>query len=154
MIDPYGGDPKIILTAYGADLDYGGTGNPPTGGRGQPTMDQGVENWALLALFTTDWVGNVFFPAAQKLKSPFETTFIGQGITIGTLNQMTTLAASVLKSAGFPEASATATNPQGDRIAAQIVAGPGQQPLSLQKLGPLWQNQAQNPASQRVVATS
>ena len=43
MTDIFSGDPKIILTPYGANLDYEG---------GQPVMDQGMENQALLSLFT------------------------------------------------------------------------------------------------------
>ena len=45
MTDIYSGDPRIVLTADGADFDYIG---------GQPVMDQGVENLALISLLTSD----------------------------------------------------------------------------------------------------
>ena len=65
MIDPYQGDPKIILTENGATLKFVG---------GQPVMDRGLENFALISLLTkTGWAGNFFIRAeADKIGSDFE----------------------------------------------------------------------------------
>ena len=69
MADIFSGDPKIYITADGADLRYSG---------GQPVMESGLENHALISLFTREgWAGNIFLAANRKVGSDFEKTAIG-----------------------------------------------------------------------------
>ncbi len=54
------GDPKIVITAEGAEIPFPGNG-------GQPEMEQGVENLAILSLLTRPgWSGNFYFTELSK----------------------------------------------------------------------------------------
>lgn len=60
MIDIYQGDPKIYIDENGADFNYKGNG-------GQPEMEQGIENVALISLFTDEgWPGNFYLNTKNK----------------------------------------------------------------------------------------
>jgi hypothetical protein len=144
--DRYSGDPRIILTPNGANLDYEG---------GQPIMDQGLENQAIISLFTRPgWVGNLLLDPQYQIGSDFEASVLGQGLTLAGLALIQNAAVIALTSPAFPELAVTATNPVSDRIKLTVTAGPGQAPLSFLRAGQNWQAQAVNPASGRLVATS
>ncbi len=64
MTSFFEGDPKIYIDGDGANLNIV---------NGQPDMDQGVENEAVINLFSDDWFGNVFFrDKNQKIGGEFE----------------------------------------------------------------------------------
>lgn len=138
--DRYSGDPRIVLGPEGADLDYRG---------GQPVMDQGLENQALLSLFTTPgWVGNTLLPVERRVGSDFEET-AAQAITLQGLADVANAAERALKSPFFPELAVAVTNPVGNRLAVAVTLGPGRT-LGLTRVGLAWQAQRENPASGRV----
>lgn len=145
--DPYSGDPLIIIGPSGATLQFSG---------GQPLMDQGVQNEATLRLFTdSDWVGNFVLPAQNQMGSKFESLTLGQGLTLSKLQTTSDLAVKALSlSPVFNSVSAVATNPSSDRVKLVATVGPGTAPLSLEKNGPNWQNQAVSPAGQKVTVAT
>ena len=144
--DRYSGDPRIILTPEGADIDYEG---------GQPIMDQGLENQSIIQLFTdSDWIGNLLLESRYQVGSKFEASIDGQALTLSGLAATENLATIALTSPAFPELTVTATNPQSDRVKLVVTLGPGQAPLNFLRAGANWQAQAQSPASARLVATS
>lgn len=124
-------------------------------GSGQPVMDQGLENEALISLFTAPgWIGNLVLPAANRIGSAFEGSILGQGLTLSGLANIQNMAALALASPDFPALKVVATNPASDRVKLVVTLGPGLQPLNFLRAGQNWQAQAQNPASSRLVATS
>ncbi|MFP3041899.1 InlB B-repeat-containing protein [Treponema primitia] len=130
-IDRYGGDPKITITENGADLDYQG---------GQPVMEQGVDNVALISLFTKPgWPGNIFLPPENRIGSDYEDTTSGT-ITLSKLADIANSAERALTSATFPEVQAEVSNPTGDHLSVDIRVSPGPA-LSLTREGALWKAQ-------------
>lgn len=137
--DRYSGDPRLVLTQDGADLDYRG---------GQPVMDQGLENQALLSLFTAPgWWGNAMLPAERQIGSDFERVAAGP-ISLQTLSDVERSVSRTLKSPLFPRVDVRVTNPVTNRLRIEIVAGG--RSLVLDRAGLLWQAQADYPASARV----
>lgn len=133
MIDRYSGDPALFLTPAGATLKYEA---------GQPVMDQGLGNSALLALFVDeDWCGNIFLPESARLGSTYERDAKGT-ITLGKLTDIEDSAARALAHAGFAKVSPEARNPDADALAVDIALGQGQA-LALTRSGALWQAQAE-----------
>jgi len=60
MTDIYQGDPKIYIDENGADFNY-------PGNVCQPEMEQGVENVAIISLFTDEaWAGNFYLKKKNK----------------------------------------------------------------------------------------
>lgn len=142
MSDRYSGDPRILIKAEGADLDYQG---------GQPTMDQGLENQALISLFTRrGWCGNAFLPLGSRIGSDFEESCQGaitlQAITADIPNAAERALASKL----FPEIAVEVRNPQSYELAIRVTLGPGRA-LTLDRQGMLWSAQSQDPAYRRLV---
>jgi phage gp46-like protein len=149
MTDRFQGDPKMILDENGADLVFKG---------GQPVMDQGLENAALISLHTREgWFGNIFARSpAEKIGSKYEAT-LEQPITLGTLTAAQNAAQNALqwlidkKIASSVEAACS--NPQGAVIRTVIVVSPlyREATVLLQtKNGSNWVNQKLDPASTRV----
>ncbi len=137
--DRYSGDPRLILTQDGADMVYLG---------GQPVMDQGLENMAMISLFTgTGWCGNLYLDADNQIGSDFEAA-CRKSITLAQLNEIQNAAVRALTSDYFPELVVTVTNPRSDWIHLAITLGPGNT-LTLDRRGENWLAQAQNPASVR-----
>lgn len=138
--DRYSGDPRIVIGAEGADLDYRG---------GQPVMDQGLENQALLSLFTAPgWCGNALLPLERRIGSDFESVS-ARAITLSGLADTANAAELALASPFFPELSVRVTNPIANRLAVVIALGRGRT-LTYDRVGLAWLAQAQNPASGRV----
>jgi phage gp46-like protein len=149
MTDRFQGDPKLILDENGADLVFKG---------GQPVMDQGLENAALISLHTREgWYGNIFARTeAEKIGSKYETE-LEQPITlkmlasvrnaaIGALNWMisTKLAAEV---------NAETSNPAGTQLMTVVSITPPSRDaivLQSQKHGANWLAQKAEPAYLRI----
>jgi hypothetical protein len=135
------GDPKLILTEQGSKLKFTG---------GQPLMDQGLENLALISLFSMPgWAGNVLFPDAnQKLNSDF-LTVARQPVTISMLNDLREAAERALVNPAFGEVTVVVTNPNSYRLNVEItIEPPGQdiKILTLTKYGNNWLAQSSDPA--------
>jgi hypothetical protein len=145
MTDIYSGDPYLTLGPDGSTLHYVG---------GQPVMDQGLENQVLIALFTKPgWAGNTLLSDTdQHIGSDFIEA-ANQPITLQSLTDIEQAAVRALQSPAFGRVTATVTNPESDRIRAEIlIEPPGQdsQTIVLTRNGLNWQAQAVNPAHARV----
>ena len=117
-------------------------------------MDQGIENLAIIALFTRPgWAGNVFFTDTnQKIGSDFVDA-ANQPITLQSLTDVEQAVVRALDSPAFGRVTATAVNPVSDRIDVRIlIEPPGQDSATiiLTRNGLNWQAQAENPAHARV----
>ncbi len=137
--DRYSGDPRLVLTQDGADMVYLG---------GQPVMDQGLENMAMISLFTgTGWCGNLYLDADNQIGSDFEAA-CRKSITLAQLNEIQNAAVRALTSDYFPELVVVVTNPRSDWIHLAITLGPGNT-ITLDKRGENWLAQAANAANVR-----
>ncbi len=139
--DVFQGDPRLILDENGARLQFIG---------GHPLLDQGLENLALISLFTAPgWAGNdLFADAAQQIGSDFESS-AKQPITLSALNDIRNAAIKALENPAFGKVTVDVTNPTGIRIQVSIrIEPPGadMQELLLTTNGLNWQAQAANPA--------
>ena len=144
-LDRYSGDPRMLIGVQGADLDYEG---------GQPIMDQGLENQALLSLFTAEgWCGNLFLPPASRIGSDFEDTCHAPLTLTSLTADIPNSAQRALKSDLFPDVKVEVTNPSSWDLKITITLGPGKV-LTLDRRGMLWASQATNPASGRLVKHS
>lgn len=141
MTDRFSGDPRIVITEAGADFDYRG---------GQPVMDQGLENCALLCLFTAPgWPGNIFLSTSERLGSDFESRVRGP-LTLSRLADAENAAERALSAVvAFGEVTAEVSNPTADHIAAEIRLGSGGS-MSLHRERALWTAQINTPASRRL----
>ena len=144
-MDIFSGDPYLTLGPNGATMTYIG---------GQPVMDQGLENLAMISLFTRPgWAGNVFFPDVnQRVGSDFVEAAT-QPITLQSLTDIEQAAVRALDSPAFGRVTATATNTASDFIRVDItIEPPGQDSATiiLTRNGLNWQAQAANPAHARV----
>jgi uncharacterized repeat protein (TIGR02543 family) len=130
--NPYEGDPKLYLTDNGAELRYRG---------GQPVMERGLENQALISLFTREggWCGNAFLPPENRVGSDYEATCAGS-ITRSKLADIEDAAVRAMQSNAFQQVDAQAHNPKADHLRVEITAKGGDV-LSLSRESGLWQNQ-------------
>jgi len=149
IFDRYQGDPKMILDESGADLVFKG---------GQPVMDQGLENAALISLHTREgWCGNVFARApAQKIGSRYEAAN-EQPITVSALGQISNSARSALQwmidTRLAADIKAVASNPTGRTVQTIVgISPPTRNPLLLllSKHGINWMAQKLDPANLKV----
>jgi len=138
------GDPKIIVTQDGWDLQYKG---------GQPVMDQGIENIVTISLLTKEgWIGNIFLTEKQKIGSRVRELAAGT-ITISKLNDIRQAAEKTLDVDVFGNVISTVTNPVSSYVKLNILIQPKGsdiQELTLQKNGQNWINQAGDPAYRRI----
>ncbi len=140
------GDPKLILTVDGADLVYRD---------GQPVMDAGLENNALIALFTElGWVGNVLLDDDQQIGSDFESQARGT-LTLSKLADIENAADRALSSdlQKLTENNAEITNPIGNQLNMQLRLAPPGEDVNLlltSKNGLNWRSQALDPANEKV----
>lgn len=136
------GDPRLILTASGSRLQFTG---------GQPLMDRGLENLALISLFTSPgWAGNLLVKSA--IGSDFEKT-CNQPITRQALNDIRDAAERALQDPAFGRVTATVRNPTGYRLEINIrIEPPGENPQTIQltRNGENWTYQATDPAYSKV----
>ena len=139
--DRFSGDPRILIGSNGADLDYEG---------GQPIMDAGLENQALISLFTREgWCGNAYLPTAEQIGSDFEEAAT-RALNLQTLTDIQNAAERALASDLFPQVVVAVSNPVSTNL--KVVANFGQGPaLTLDRRGMLWAAQGASPASGRLV---
>ena len=145
MTDIFQGDPKLTLTVNGSDIPFKG---------GQPVMDKGLENLALISLFTRPgWCGNVLFKNEdEQIGSTFLQSTEGP-ITRSKLVDIEQAARLALDNAAFGRVDIEVNNPQGHRINVIItIHPPGDdiKTLTLTKNGPNWLAQSADPAYKRV----
>ena len=149
MTDRYQGDPKLTLDENGADLTFKG---------GQPEMDRGLENAALISLHTNEgWAGNAFArKPAQKLGSKFEEAQ-KEPITLTSFNNVRNAAQAALQwmidARIASSVDARVSNPTGRKTATAIlIRPPSQDPLVLleTKNGVNWISQKLDPAHLRI----
>lgn len=146
MINNFSGDPHITIGPDGATLTFIG---------GQPVMDQGLENHAIIALFTDEgWAGNTLFADPnQQIGNGQFLKATRQPITLNSLTNIEQGAVADLASPMFGTVTAEASNPASDRILVEIlIEPPGQdsQTIILTRNGINWHAQALNPAHERV----
>ena len=145
MISVFQGDPRLILTVDGSKLKFIA---------GQPVLDPGLENMALIALFTRrGWAGNVLFADInQHIGSDFEKA-TEQPITLRALNEIRDAAIKALSYPVFGNVTVDVENPVSSRLNIFIlIEPPGQDilQLNLQKNGLNWIAQAFYPAYRRI----
>jgi hypothetical protein len=142
----YDGDPKLILTEDGAELVYND---------GQPVMDSGLENNALIGLFTAPgWIGNTLFGPDQQIGSDFESQARGT-LTLSKLADIENAASRALESdvQKVTENTASVINPSGNQLDMKLrLAPPGEDVdlLLTSKNGLNWISQALDPANKKV----
>ena len=140
--DRFSGDPRLILGVNGWTIDYEG---------GQPVMDAGLENFVIISLFTRPgWCGNAYLSPVEQIGSDFLDT-CGQALTLQTLADIENAALRALKSDLLPNVSVSVVNPNGWDLQITINLGNGASPMILKRNNALWSNQANNPASGRLV---
>lgn len=146
MTDNYDGDPKMVITADGADFVYND---------GQPVMDSGLENNALIALFTQpDWAGNILMPADSQIGSDFEDLATGT-ITLSKLAQVKNAADRALDDGQqkITQNLVTVGNSAGSKMDVSIRLSPVSEDAEIllsSDAGLNWRNQAKNPANKKV----
>ncbi len=139
--DRYSGDPRLILTKNGATLDYNG---------GNPVMDQGIENCALLSLLVEPgWCGNIFLKPEERIGSDYLPT-CRKPITRSNLIDIENAAERALSTSKvFGTVEADTTNPTTDHLRTEIKIGSGGS-LTLARERALWRAQADFAASDRI----
>lgn len=149
MADRYQGDPKLTLDENGADLVFKG---------GQPVMDRGLENAALISLHTREgWAGNLFLrKPEEKIGSKYESA-LDAPITLSAFNNVRNAAKNALQwmidVKVASQIEARVSNPTGKKIqTAVLIKPPSQDPLILllTKNGLNWIAQKIDPAYLRV----
>ena len=143
-MDIYQGDPRIFLSVDGASLQFTG---------GQPVLDRGLENMALISLFTAqEWPGNDLFDAPdQRIGSDFQEA-TEQPITLRALNNIRDAAEKALVNPAFGRVTVVVENPNSYRLNITIrIEPPGQdiKTLLISKNGLNWVAQAIDPAHGR-----
>jgi phage gp46-like protein len=110
---------------------------------GQPLMDQGIHNAAIISLFTEEgWAANVFLPPESRIGSDYVKLCRGT-ITLSRLADIENSAVRALRSKLFPGVEAEARAPSSGQLETNIKIKPGGS-LSLVRQGPLWQAQGRN----------
>ena len=144
MTDIMQGDPRMVLGPNGASLQFIG---------GQPLMDPGLENLALISLFTAPgWCGNRFVNSYSQIGSDFE-YLCRQPITRSSLNQIKNAAVLALSDPAFGSVAVTVSNPDGNNLKVLIqIHPPGGtvQELTLQRSGGNWLAQGRTPVYPRI----
>jgi phage gp46-like protein len=149
MPDRYQGDPKMILDEHGADLVFRG---------GQPVMDRGLENAALISLHTREgWCGNLFArKPEQKIGAKYEVAQ-ERPITLTSLAGVRNAALAALRwmidARVASTVDAAVSNPSGSRLTtAVVITPPSSDPIVLltTKNGSNWISQKVDPAYLRI----
>ncbi len=145
LIDRTQGDPRLVLTENGSKIVYKG---------GQTVMDQGVENLALISLFTRQgWAGNVLFKdPLQKIGSDFVDAGL-EPVTLRSLNNVRDAAVKALDHPLFGKVDVMVSNPTSYQTKVDIILKPPGEDiktLTLVKNGLNWIVQTTDPASERI----
>jgi len=143
------GDPAVNITEDGAEMKFIG---------GQPVVDQGFENAALISLFTKKgWWGNTLFQKqSEKIGSDYEIQSSKPIVAISSINDINDAADKSLQWMKdlkiADEILIDIVNPNANNIKVNIkIIPPGRTPeeLLLFKNGLNWKAQAVNPAHER-----
>jgi len=143
------GDPRLMLDENGSDIVIKG---------GQPVMDQGLENAALISLYTTsDWWGNAVMSSSdQRVGSDFEQT-ARRPITISALQSIRAAAKRALKwliDKGIAlSTDVVVFNPTADHLQIAVLITPPSKDefvLRATKYGSNWIAQRDYPANTRI----
>jgi hypothetical protein len=137
MIDRFQGDVKIYMEPDGADMQFIG---------GQPTMEAGLENLALISLFTLPgfWGNTLIDDVNQHITSEFEVNAKGP-INLKKLESIRQNAEKSLNDEALGEKEITVTNPKNIRLDLfALLYPPGRDVMELKvsKFYQNWQNQA------------
>jgi len=134
------GDPRLILTENGSTLQFIG---------GAVLLDRGLENMALISLFTRNgWAGN------NLLNTPIGSNFeeaVDQPITRRALNEIRDAAEKALDSPLFGTVTATVRNPTGHRLKISIYIERLGAQIELTREGGPWAYQSTDPAYRKIV---
>jgi phage gp46-like protein len=138
------GDPQIILTEEGADLDFRG---------GQPIMDKGLENAVLLSLYTSEgWPGGKLDPKDERYISKFNETS-KEPLTVESLTRRSNSArealAWMIRNGVASDISVNTSNPTGQQKSTKImITSPGKtaEMLLVTSNGANWIAQKLDPA--------
>jgi len=149
MTDRYQGDPKLTLDENGADLTFKG---------GQPVMDQGIENAAMISLFTEpNWCGNIFFQDPNEKIGSQYLEKARQPITLASLNDTRSAAENALswmtRSGIASKIAAVVNNPRTNWLQSVILIQPPGRDLDIllvKKNGSNWISQKLDPAYLKV----
>lgn len=146
----YQGDPYITVSDNGADMTFNG---------GQPVMDRGLENAAVISVSSDkDWFGNVLFDDPnQQVNSSNYLSALKSAITLSSLNDARDGVEKDLQwmvdTGVASEINVDVNNNSGYSISSVItITPPGRDTLELQstKNGNNWIFQKTNPAHERV----
>lgn len=146
MIDNFDGDPKMFLGADGADFDFND---------GQPVMDSGLENDALISLFTHEgWAGNILLLPANQVGSDFEEKALGS-LSLSKLSEIQNAADRALNNdqKKVTRNIIDVSNKTGSKVDVSLRLSPvsdDPQILLSSDAGLNWRNQAINPAHKKV----
>jgi phage gp46-like protein len=143
------GEPRLVVTENGTTIEIHG---------GQPVMDAGIENAALISLLTDPgWWGNQFLEADYRVG---DSTF-GEVCT-GTLTKTTFVKAEseakralkwMVDEGIASEIVASVSNREGLGVDAEVtIVRPGgeQDEIALRRFGENWIRQGTDPASARL----
>lgn len=143
--DRWQGDPRLVLTENGSKIVYKG---------GQPVLDSGIENLALISLFTRrGWAGNTLLKNPdQKIGSDFYQKSLAP-ITLKSLNNLRDAAIKALTHPLFGTVDVEVTNPTSYQRRVEIqLQPPGEDVITLLlvKNGMNWIAQGLYPAEERI----
>ena len=143
------GEPRVFISEQGAEIEFKG---------GQPVMDKGLENAAIISLFTkSGWAGNaVITDPNAKVGGRYEEIAQTEAITLSMLNRLSRAAESdlswMIKENLARSIVAVTTNPTGRQLETKItITPPGDTStvLLITKNGPNWIAQKLDPAYRR-----
>lgn len=139
----YEGDPKLFIDENGSYLKFE---------NGQPVMDQGFENFALIQLLTDrGWVGNVLLSPEEQIGSDFMAES-RKSITKSNLEDRRKAALAAFDRSYFGEKEIIINNEKGNTVVSEIVIKPPTRNYTKLKLiqnGLNWIFQKENPANKR-----
>jgi len=145
----YEGEPRLVMTPDGVTIEFKGT---------QPVMDNGLENAALISLFTDrGWWGNALLKSDEQIgKTNFEKVASGT-INIGMLAQTANEARLALKwmvSLKIVQSvDARAYNRNGFGVDVEIIItglDGSSKAFKVSKYGANWTSQVIDPAQARL----
>lgn len=146
----FDGEPKLIMTPDGTTIEING---------GQPVMDAGLENAALISLFTDpNWWGNQYLDGEFRIDDADFSGIVSGPITRTTFVQAESEAKRALQwmvDKGIAsEIEATVSNRSGTGVDLEVtVRAPTgtRETLALRRYGSNWIRQADDPASARLI---
>ena len=138
--DIYEGDPLLNISIEGAEIVF-------SGAIGQPVMDQGIENFAMLSLFSPSfWEGNFYAKTTdERLESDYE-DIAKLPTTVSNLELMRQETIKRLSNSVFGDIESTINaRLSNQKINNIVISPPSREPLKLQLIqnGTNWIKQAE-----------